>query len=198
MIHCARRGRTQMVAVLVKTDRLELRAPFHNALPYRSKFLGDRWTRAEVGWVFELVHEEAVRGLCFDLFGVDGREGLRDTVNLEVTVDEHVMQRTVFVAYGQPIAFARSGDRSAPAATKRRPARPRREVCEGATVVPAFRRELPAVHRERLRVHRDGSAAGHARTVYGSHRRCRGGSRSLIEAVLSPAGARAACANGRF
>ena len=90
-----------MVAVLVKTDRLELRAPFHNALPYRSKSLGGRWKGAEVGWVFELVHEEAVRGLCFDLFGVDGREeSLRDTVDLEVTVDEHVVQRTVFVAYG--------------------------------------------------------------------------------------------------
>ena len=179
MIHCARRGRTQMVAVLVKTDRLELRAPFHNALPYRSKSLGGGWKGAEVGWVFALVDEEAVRGLCFDR-----RRARRAADGL----------RCVWSAD----CVSRSGDRSAPAATKRRPARPRREVCEGATVVPAFRRELPAVHRERLRVHRDGSAAGHAHTVYGSHRKCRGGSRSLIEPVLSPAGARAARAAGRF
>lgn len=89
--------------------------------------MGGRWKGAEVGWVFELVHEEAVRGLCFDLFGVDGREeSLRDTVDLEVTVDEHVVQRTIFVAYGQPIAFL--GREIAAPLPRRNVARPGRGV----------------------------------------------------------------------
>ena len=36
-----------MVAVL-KADPLELRAPSHKGLPYRSKSLGGRWKGAEV------------------------------------------------------------------------------------------------------------------------------------------------------
>ena len=102
----SRQSACQHRTVTVEDDRLELRAPFHSGLPYRSKSLDGRWKGAEVGWVLELARKEAVRGLCLDLFGLDGREkSLRDTVDLEVTVDEHVLQPTVFVAYGQPIAF---------------------------------------------------------------------------------------------
>ena len=95
-----------MVLMLVTEDRLELRAPFPAGLPYRCRGLGGRWKGAEVGWVFERQHENAVRLICLDLFGLDGHpESLEDTVDLEVTVDEQVVSRTVFETTGQPIAF---------------------------------------------------------------------------------------------
>ena len=95
-----------MVLVLVKEDRLELRAPFHGGLSYRCRGLGGRWKGVEVGWVFEREHEDAVRVICLDLFGLDGHpESLENTVDLEVTVDEQVVSRTVFETTGRPIAF---------------------------------------------------------------------------------------------
>ena len=95
-----------MVLVVVKDDRLELRAPFHPALSYRSRALGGRWKGADVGWMFDLDREDALRALCLELFALDGRqESLRDTVDLEVTVDERTVVRSVFEHCGRSIAF---------------------------------------------------------------------------------------------
>ena len=95
-----------MVLVVVKDDRLELRAPFHPGLSYRCRALGGRWKGVEVGWVFELEKEDALRALCLELFALDGREeSLQDTVDLEVTVDERTVVRSVFEGYGRSIAF---------------------------------------------------------------------------------------------
>ena len=95
-----------MVLVIVKDDWLELRAPFHPALSYRGRALGGRWKGAEVGWVFDLDREDALRALCLELFALDGcEESLQDTVDLEVTVDERTVVRTVLERYGRSIAF---------------------------------------------------------------------------------------------
>lgn len=95
-----------MVLMQVKEDRLELRAPFHEGLPYRCRTLGGLWKGADVGWVFDRDREDALRAVCLELFGLDGREeSLQDTIDLEVTVDEHVLQRVVFQACGRPVAL---------------------------------------------------------------------------------------------
>ncbi len=95
-----------MALVVVKDDRVELRAPFHAGLPYRCRALGGRWKGSEVGWVFERDHEDALRVICLDLFGLDGREeSLKDAVDLEVTVDERAVSRSVFEVHGRPITL---------------------------------------------------------------------------------------------
>ena len=100
-----------MALVVVKDDRVERRAPFDPGLPYRCRALGGRWKGAEVGWFFERGHEEALHAICVDLFGLDGRaESLKDAVDLEVTVDERAVSRTVFEVHGRPIT--RSAARS--------------------------------------------------------------------------------------
>ena len=65
-----------------------------------------RWKGPEVGWVFERDHENALRAICVDLFGLDGHEeSLKDAVDLEVTVDERAVSRSVFEVHGRLISL---------------------------------------------------------------------------------------------
>ena len=50
-----------MVTIRVAEGRLELRAPYHPALPFRSKQIGGKWLGPETGWVFPLEEEQALR-----------------------------------------------------------------------------------------------------------------------------------------
>ena len=116
-----------MVLVLAKADRVELRAPYHPTLPHRCRALGGRWQGAETGWVFAPDQEEALRAVCLDVFGLDGREEApRDMVELRVVVDERAVIRTVFKAFGRPIFLL--GRQIAAAVPNRKTARPGRGI----------------------------------------------------------------------
>ena len=116
-----------MVTIHSGDDRLELRAPFHPALPFRAKQIGGRWRGADTGWIFALEHEDAVRSICSDIWGVDGREETaRDAVTLRVEVDERTVVRSVFTAYSQPIYLV--GREIADALKSRKTARPGRGI----------------------------------------------------------------------
>jgi hypothetical protein len=93
-----------MVTIRIAHGRLELRAPYHPILPFRSKQIGGKWLGSEVGWVFPLEEEEALRRVCLDIWAVDGSPSALDvTVDLQVTVDERAPVRAIFVAYQSPI-----------------------------------------------------------------------------------------------
>lgn len=71
--------------------------------------------------MFEREHEEVVRVICLNLFGLDGHpESLEDTVDLEVMVNEQVVSRTVFETTGRPLpSSAARSPRRCPARTSR-------------------------------------------------------------------------------
>ena len=116
-----------MVTIRIAHGRLELQAPYHPILPFRSKQIGGKWLGAEVGWVFPLEEEEALRRVCLDIWAVDGSPASLDTrVELQITVDERAPVRTVFVAYQSPIFLV--GREIAASLRNRRGARPGRGV----------------------------------------------------------------------
>ena len=93
-----------MVIVLATPDHLQLRAPYHPSLPFRAGQIGGKWRGAEIGWVFARDQEAAVRLMCLDIWGLDGREeSLREMVALRITVDERAAVRTVFEAINRPV-----------------------------------------------------------------------------------------------
>jgi hypothetical protein len=116
-----------MVTIRIAHGRLELQAPYHPVLPFRSKQIGGKWLGAEVGWVFPLEEEEALRRVCLDIWAVDGSPASLDTrVELQITVDERAPVRSVFVAYQSPIFLV--GREIAASLRNRRGARPGRGV----------------------------------------------------------------------
>jgi hypothetical protein len=93
-----------MVTFRIAHGRLELHAPYHPILPFRSKQIGGKWLGPAVGWVFPLEEEEALRRVCLDIWAVDGSpSALDETVDLQVAVDERAPVRVIFVAYQSPI-----------------------------------------------------------------------------------------------
>jgi hypothetical protein len=93
-----------MVTIRIAHGRLELHAPYHPILPFRSKQIGGKWLGPEVGWVFPLEEEEALRRVCLDIWAVDGSlSDLDEAVDLTITVDERAPVRAIFVAYQSPI-----------------------------------------------------------------------------------------------
>ena len=93
-----------MVTIRIAHGRLELNAPYHPVLPFRSKQIGGKWLGPDTGWVFPLEEEEALRRVCLDIWAVDGFPSSSDkTVELHVTVDERAPVRSIFVAYQSPI-----------------------------------------------------------------------------------------------
>ena len=73
-------------------------------LPFRSRQIGGKWLEPEIGWVFPLEEEQALRRVCLDIWAVDGSsapQGVR--VELQITVDERAPVRSVFVAYQSSI-----------------------------------------------------------------------------------------------
>jgi hypothetical protein len=93
-----------MVTIRIAHGRLELHAPYHPVLPFRSKQIGGKWLGPEVGWVFPLEEEEALRRVCLDIWAVDGSlSDLDEAVDLTITVDERAPVRAIFVAYQSPI-----------------------------------------------------------------------------------------------
>jgi hypothetical protein len=116
-----------MVTIRIAPGRLELQAPYHPALPFRSKQIGGKWFGSEIGWVFPLEEEKALRALCFDIWAVDGLPAsVEETVDLQITVDERTPVRSVFVAYEKPIYLV--GREIAAALKTRRAARPGRGI----------------------------------------------------------------------
>ena len=116
-----------MVTIRVAEGRLELQAPYHPVLPFRSKQIGGKWLGAEIGWVFPLEEEQALRTVCLDIWAVDGTPGsLEETVELQIAVDERAPVRSVFVAYQSPIFLV--GREIAASLKNRRGARPGRGV----------------------------------------------------------------------
>jgi hypothetical protein len=93
-----------MVTIRVAKGRLELQAPYHPILPFRSKQIGGKWLGPEIGWVFPLEEEQALRSVCLDIWAVDGSPASLDkTVELQITVGERAPVRSIFVAYQSPI-----------------------------------------------------------------------------------------------
>ena len=93
-----------MVTIRIAQGRLELKAPYHPVLPFRSRQIGGKWLGPTVGWVFPLEEEEALRRVCLDIWAVDGSlPSSEKTVDLHVTVDERAPVRSIFVAYQSPI-----------------------------------------------------------------------------------------------
>ncbi len=116
-----------MVTVKGPATRLDLRAPYHPALPGRAKPVGGRWMGSEIGWTFPLNAEHALRALCDEIWAVDGSpEAAAATVDVQITVDEHTPIRTVFLAYERPIYLV--GREIAASLANRRAARPGRGV----------------------------------------------------------------------
>jgi hypothetical protein len=116
-----------MVTITVAEGRLELRAPYNPVLPFRSKQIGGKWLGADIGWVFPLEEEQALRRVCLDIWAVDGSPAaLDETVDLHIAVDERAPVRSVFVAYESPIFLV--GREIAASLKNRRSARPGRGV----------------------------------------------------------------------
>jgi hypothetical protein len=93
-----------MVTIRFARGRLELHAPYHPVLPFRSKQIGGKWLGPEAGWVFPLEEEDALRRVCLDIWAVDGSPSAsHKTVDLQITVDERAPVRSIFVAYQSPI-----------------------------------------------------------------------------------------------
>jgi hypothetical protein len=108
-----------MVTIRIAHGRLELHAPYHPVLPFRSKQIGGKWLGPEVGWVFPLEclyaaeafgyakgldGSGALRRVCLDIWAVDGSlSDLDEAVDLTITVDERAPVRAIFVAYQSPI-----------------------------------------------------------------------------------------------
>jgi hypothetical protein len=116
-----------MVTIRIVRGRLELQAPYHPVLPFRSKQIGGKWLGSDVGWVFPIEEEEAVRRVCLDIWAVDGLPAsLGETVELQIAVDERAPVRSVFVAYQSPIFLV--GREIAASLKNQRGARPGRGV----------------------------------------------------------------------
>ena len=116
-----------MVTIKTVPGRLELDAPYHPALPFRAKQIGGKWLGSEIGWVFPLEEERALRALCLDIWAIDGSPArLEDMVDLQITVNERAPIRSVFMAYEKPIYLV--GREIAAALKNRRAARPGRGV----------------------------------------------------------------------
>ena len=82
---------------------------------------------AERWLVISLEEEQAHREVCLDIRSVDGSPGSMDeTVELQVSVDERALVRSVFGAYQSPIFLV--GREIAASLTNRRGARPGRGV----------------------------------------------------------------------
>ena len=116
-----------MVTIRIAHGRLELDAPYHPVLPFRSKQIGGKWLGSEAGWVFPLEKEEALRRVCLDIWAVDGSPlSLDERVELQITVDERAPVRSIFVAYQSPIFLV--GREIAASLKNLRAARPGRGV----------------------------------------------------------------------
>ena len=112
-----------MVTIRIAHGRLELSAPYHPVLPFRSRQIGGKWLGSEVGWVFPLEEEDALRRVCLDIWAVDGSPSSSDAiVDLQITVDERTPVRSIFVAYQSPIFLV--GREIAASLKNRRGARP--------------------------------------------------------------------------
>jgi hypothetical protein len=93
-----------MVVIRAAATRLELKAPYHPALPFRARQIGGVWLGPAVGWVFPPEQEQALRALCLDIWAVDGAVAAKeDLVDLQITVGESVPFRSVFEAHETPI-----------------------------------------------------------------------------------------------
>jgi hypothetical protein len=116
-----------MIILKASATRLELQAPYHPALPGRSRAIGGKWMGSEIGWTFPAAQESAVRALCKDIWAVDGSpEAFETTVDLQVTVDERVPDRRVFLTYEGPIYLV--GREIAASLANRKAARPGRGI----------------------------------------------------------------------
>ena len=116
-----------MVTIRVAEGRLELQAPYHPVLPFRSKQIGGKWL-----WRRDRLGFSSRRGTSSshslpDIWAVDGTPGsLEETVELQIAVDERAPVRSVFVAYQSPIFLV--GREIAASLKNRRGARPGRGV----------------------------------------------------------------------
>jgi hypothetical protein len=116
-----------MIVLKASATQLELQAPYHPALPGRSRAIGGKWMGSAIGWAFPATQEPAVRALCKDIWAVDGSpEAFETTVDLQVTVDERLPDRRVFLAYERPIYLV--GREIAASLANRKAARPGRGI----------------------------------------------------------------------
>lgn len=85
-------------------DRLHLSTPFHPAVSVQARRLGGAWRGKDVGWVFPLEAEPAVRDLCLHVWGVDGSAStMQDRVTLRVEVERRVLDENIWAAFDAPV-----------------------------------------------------------------------------------------------
>ena len=100
-----------MVTIRIAEGRLELQAPYHPVLPFRSKQIGGKWLGADIGWVFPLEEEQALRRVCLDIWAVDGSPAaLDETVDLHIAVDERAPRSLCLRRLSEPNLPGRPGD----------------------------------------------------------------------------------------
>lgn len=116
-----------MVVIRTNGDRLELVAPFHPDLSMHAKRLDGRWRGQEIGWVFELGREDALRALCLRIWGVDGTpDAVADCVELRIEADYTDIWSAVWIAHDAPVYLV--GREIAASLRNGRAARPGRGV----------------------------------------------------------------------
>ncbi|GBQ94727.1 hypothetical protein AA23498_2101 [Acetobacter nitrogenifigens DSM 23921 = NBRC 105050] len=93
-----------MTLLTVTGSHIALQAPYHPELSAQARRLGGRFRGKEAGWLFDADQENALRGLCHTLWGVDGTAGaLIDTVTLRVTVRPKFHEATLWRTFGSDI-----------------------------------------------------------------------------------------------
>lgn len=78
-------GVSAMAILSVEENGLLLNAPYHPDLSSLVRPLNGRFRGKGIGWAFAPEHEQALRTICFRLWGVDGRpETMADRVALRI------------------------------------------------------------------------------------------------------------------
>jgi len=87
-------------------QRLRISSPYHPDFPAAAKKLGGTWQAESREWSFDPRDEARVRGLCREIFGVDGTEAAVDLVTIRIGINGHY--DSLFVA-GRQIAQLKYG-----------------------------------------------------------------------------------------
>ena len=90
-------------------ERLYLASPYHPDVPREAKNLGGRWDAGAKSWHFDPRDEDRVRDLCRNIYGTDGTDPRKVTVQMKLGAFASY-QKSIYVL-GAPVAsvFGRDG-----------------------------------------------------------------------------------------
>lgn len=99
-----------MITIRTTSDQIQIESPYNSEFISRARDLGGRWSGS--AWAFDIRDEEAVRQLCLDVHGTDGRK--RDLVDIQITFHTNgSAEREAIQIGGRPIARAQGRDSGA-------------------------------------------------------------------------------------